>query len=129
MEPREADLYGRRVLDLLGRARKTLCERYGAEPPSPVIVEIFPQRKEFAVRTFGLPGADGLLGVCFGRVITANSPAIAGGEPLELGSRALARVLPCGDPEQDAEQDAAMAQRGDLGLRGGAARTPPGPPR
>ena len=43
-----------------------------------MIVEIFPQRKEFAVRTFGLPGADGLLGVCFGRVITANSPAVAG---------------------------------------------------
>ena len=81
MDPREADLYGHRVLDLLGRAKKTLCERYGAEPPGPVIVEIFPQRKEFAVRTFGLPGADGLLGVCFGRVITANSPASQGANP------------------------------------------------
>jgi tetratricopeptide (TPR) repeat protein len=81
MDPREAVLYGRRVLDLLGRAKKTLCERYGVEPPSPVIVEIFPQRKEFAVRTFGLPGADGLLGVCFGRVITANSPASQGAHP------------------------------------------------
>ena len=46
-----------------------------------MIVEIFPQRKEFAVRTFGLPGADGLLGVCFGRVITANSPASQGEHP------------------------------------------------
>jgi tetratricopeptide (TPR) repeat protein len=81
MEPKEADLYGRRVLELLGRARKTLSERYGAEPPAPVIVEIFPQRREFAVRTFGLPGADGLLGVCFGRVITANSPATQGAHP------------------------------------------------
>jgi tetratricopeptide (TPR) repeat protein len=81
MDPREAELYGRRVLDLLGRARKALSERYGAEPPSPVIVEIFPQRKEFAVRTFGLPGADGLLGVCFGRVVTANSPASQGAHP------------------------------------------------
>ena len=41
----------------------------------PVIVEVFPQQKEFAVRTFGLPGAEGLLGVCFGRVVTARSPA------------------------------------------------------
>jgi tetratricopeptide (TPR) repeat protein len=81
MDPREAELYGRRVLDLLGRAKKTLSERYGATPPSPVIVEIFPQRKEFAVRTFGLPGADGFLGVCFGRVITANSPASQGANP------------------------------------------------
>jgi tetratricopeptide (TPR) repeat protein len=81
MDPREAQLYGSRVLDLLGRARKILCEKYGVTVPSPVIVEIFPQRKEFAVRTFGLPGADGLLGVCFGRVITANSPASQGANP------------------------------------------------
>jgi tetratricopeptide (TPR) repeat protein len=81
MEPREADLYGQRVLDLLRRARKTLCARYEVTVSEPVIVEIFPQRKEFAVRTFGLPGADGLLGVCFGRVITANSPASQGASP------------------------------------------------
>src|SRR4029077_3330497 len=81
MEPREATLYGRSVLDLLRRARKTLCQKYGVTVQDPVIVEIFPQRKEFAVRTFGLPGADGLLGVCFGRVITANSPASQGANP------------------------------------------------
>src|SRR5262245_1887457 len=57
MDPREADVYGRRVLDLLRRARKVLCEKYGLSIEEPVVVEIFPQRKEFAVRTFGLPGA------------------------------------------------------------------------
>ena len=46
-----------------------------------MVVEIFPQKKEFAVRTFGLPGAEGFLGVCFGRVITANSPASQGEHP------------------------------------------------
>jgi tetratricopeptide (TPR) repeat protein len=81
MEAREADLYGARVLALLGRARKTLGEKYGVTLPDPVVVEIFPQKKEFAVRTFGLPGAEGLLGVCFGRVITANSPASQGQNP------------------------------------------------
>jgi tetratricopeptide (TPR) repeat protein len=81
MDRREADLYGDRVLALLGRAKKTLCEKYGITLKDPVIVEIFPQRKEFAVRTFGLPGADGLLGVCFGRVVTANSPASQGEDP------------------------------------------------
>jgi tetratricopeptide (TPR) repeat protein len=81
MEGREADLYGNRVLTLLRRARKTLCEKYEVTLTSPVIVEIFPQKKEFAVRTFGLPGADGLLGVCFGRVITANSSASQGEHP------------------------------------------------
>jgi tetratricopeptide (TPR) repeat protein len=81
MEKREADLYGDRVLALLGRARKTLCTKYGVILQQPVIVEIFPHKKEFAVRTFGLPGADGFLGVCFGRVITANSPASQGEHP------------------------------------------------
>ena len=81
MDPREADLYGPRVLALLKRAKATLGEKYGVALPSPVIVEIFPRKKEFAVRTFGLPGADGLLGVCFGRVITANSPASQGEHP------------------------------------------------
>ena len=81
MEAREAELYGRRVLELLRRAKQTLCAKYGASVPEPVIVEIFPQRREFAVRTFGLPGADGLLGVCFGRVVTANSPASQGAHP------------------------------------------------
>jgi uncharacterized protein HemY len=81
MDPREADLYGHRVLALLGRAKRVLCAKYAVSLSEPVIVEIFPRRKEFAVRTFGLPGADGLLGVCFGRVITANSPASQGEHP------------------------------------------------
>ena len=81
MDPREADLYGARVLALLTRARKTLGERYGTTIDGPVTVEIFPRKKEFAVRTFGLPGAEGFLGVCFGRVITANSPASQGETP------------------------------------------------
>jgi tetratricopeptide (TPR) repeat protein len=81
MEGREAELYGERVLALLRRSKQKLCEKYGVTLSEPVIVEIFPQHKEFAVRTFGLPGADGLLGVCFGRVITANSPASHGDHP------------------------------------------------
>jgi tetratricopeptide (TPR) repeat protein len=81
MEKREAQLYGEAVLALLQRGRRTLCEKYGVTLEQPVIVEIFPRKREFAVRTFGLPGAEGFLGVCFGRVITANSPASAGGHP------------------------------------------------
>ena len=81
MDPREADLYGPRVLALLARARKTLVEKYGAKIDGPITVEIFPRKKEFAVRTFGLPGAEGFLGVCFGPVITANSPASQGETP------------------------------------------------
>jgi tetratricopeptide (TPR) repeat protein len=78
MESREAAIYGERVLALLDRAKATLCEKYDSPLDRPIAVEIFPEQKDFAVRTFGLPGADGFLGVCFGNVITANSPAALG---------------------------------------------------
>ncbi len=78
MESREAAIYGERVLDLLARAKATLCEKYDSPLDRTIAVEIFPEQKDFAVRTFGLPGADGFLGVCFGNVITANSPAALG---------------------------------------------------
>jgi tetratricopeptide (TPR) repeat protein len=75
MEAKEAAIYGKDVLELLERARKTLCEKYGLDLKEVITVEIFPDPNDFAVRTFGLPGAGGFLGVCFGKVITANSPA------------------------------------------------------
>ncbi len=75
MSPHEKAIYGDKVLGLLHRAKKVLCGKYGMELETPTIVEIFPKEKDFAVRTFGVPGVDGFLGVCFGRLITANSPA------------------------------------------------------
>lgn len=81
MAPDEAVLYGPAVLELLAAARRQLCEKYQVEPAGVVAVEIFPQQQDFAIRTFGLPGGDGFLGVCFGRVITANSPASQGARP------------------------------------------------
>lgn len=75
LSPREAALYGDRALALLERARAQLSARYGVASDRPTIVEIFPEQKDFAVRTFGMPDNPGYLGVCFGRVVTANSPA------------------------------------------------------
>ncbi|MDB6052567.1 MAG: hypothetical protein JWN25_90 [Verrucomicrobiales bacterium] len=75
MSRHEAEMYGDRVLDLLNRAKATLTKKYGVELTQPTAVEIFPEQKDFAVRTFGMPGNPGYLGVCFGSVITANSPA------------------------------------------------------
>jgi hypothetical protein len=64
------------------RPKTNLCDKYGLELRKPAIVEIFPEQKDFAVRTFGMPGNPGYLGVCFGRVITANSPASRGAHPV-----------------------------------------------
>ncbi len=81
MDAREAKIYGQRVIDLLLRAKKTLSEKYELTLTEPVTVEIFPQQSDFAIRTFGLPGGAGFLGVCFGKLITANSPASQGESP------------------------------------------------
>ena len=78
----EATIYGPRVLELLGDARRKLGEKYGVVVVRPTIVEIFPQQKDFGVRTFGMPDNPGFLGVCFGRVVTAVSPAANRGQAI-----------------------------------------------
>jgi len=75
MDAAEADVYGADVAALLSEARDLLVKKYDAVLQEPIYVEIFPRQQEFAIRTFGLPGGQGFLGVCFGRLITANSPA------------------------------------------------------
>ena len=77
MDATEAKLYGAEVLKLLNEAKATLSKKYGLtmKAGEKVTVEIFPEENDFAVRTFGMPAVSGFLGVCFGKVITANSPA------------------------------------------------------
>jgi len=78
MVPREAGIYGDRVLELLTEAEGVLCKKYGLELEGSVLVEFFPQQQDFAVRTLGVPGGAGILGACFGSVITMNSPGGVG---------------------------------------------------
>ncbi|MCI0536332.1 MAG: tetratricopeptide repeat protein [Verrucomicrobiales bacterium] len=75
MTGHEAHVYGQGALHLLQRARAALCEKYEFKPDKRTLVEIFPEQKDFAIRTFMMPGGEGFLAVCFGNVITANSPA------------------------------------------------------
>ena len=86
MKASEAAIYGPRVLDLLGEAREKLGSKYGVSVTRPTIVEIFPQQKDFGVRTFGMPDNPGFLGVCFGRVVTAVSPAANQGRAINWES-------------------------------------------
>lgn len=81
MDSDEARIYGNRVLDLLSQASEVLAAKYDVELQLPITVEIFPEQGDFAIRTFGLPGGAGFLGVCFGSLITANSPASQGTTP------------------------------------------------
>lgn len=79
MDAREAKIYGPRVMALLQRAHDTLTKKYGLKLEKRTIVEIYPEQKDFGVRTFGMPDNPGFLGVCFGCLITANSPASSRG--------------------------------------------------
>ena len=81
MAPHEAGLYGQRALELLTEARKKLAKKYDCELEKPTLIEVFTNQSDFAVRTFAMPQNDGYLGVCFGNVITANSPGAYPGHP------------------------------------------------
>jgi tetratricopeptide (TPR) repeat protein len=59
---------------LLEEAHRKLSEKYHFTPHGPIVVEIFPNHEDFAVRSLGLPGL-GALGVCFGNVIAMDSPS------------------------------------------------------
>jgi predicted Zn-dependent protease len=86
MDPAEARVYGDEVARLLEEASGTLDRKYGFQRSSAVAVEIFPDQADFAVRTFGMPGGAGYLGVCFGSLITMNSPAGTGAMPVSWRS-------------------------------------------
>lgn len=74
MPKRDWPIYGERALALLREAKGVLGAKYGLELHRPVMVEFFGAQQDFAIRTFGSLGGQGLLGVCFGTVITMNSP-------------------------------------------------------
>jgi tetratricopeptide (TPR) repeat protein len=62
------------VRDLVNRSIEVYAERYGYALEEPVIVELYPDHDDFAVRTSGLPGI-GLLGVTFGYLVAMDSPS------------------------------------------------------
>lgn len=74
MSPEDMAVFGTRALDLAARAKRTLAEKYLVRLAQPVMVEMLPKQEDFAIRTFGLPGGESFLGVCFGPLITTISP-------------------------------------------------------
>jgi len=48
--------------------------RYGFELKEPVVIEMYPDHEDFAVRTAGMPGI-GILGATFGYVVAMDSPS------------------------------------------------------
>ncbi|HEY3801787.1 MAG TPA: tetratricopeptide repeat protein [Kofleriaceae bacterium] len=69
----EKPALSRYVEPTLERAFADMVKRYGFTPKTPVIVELYADKTDYAVRTAGLPDL-AALGVTFGQVITAMSP-------------------------------------------------------
>ena len=72
--PEETPVMREHALPLAKEALATLQKRYGFTVQGPILIEMFPVHDDFAVRTLGLPGMVGALGVCFGKVVTLDSP-------------------------------------------------------
>jgi tetratricopeptide (TPR) repeat protein len=70
----EAPVLQEYAMSLTHRALDTFSKRYEFTPRGPILVEIFPKHDDFAVRNLGLPGLIGALGICFGRVVSLDSP-------------------------------------------------------
>jgi cellulose synthase operon protein C len=73
-DAKESDVVSPYAAELLDEAASKLTAKYRFTPQGPIVVELFPNHEDFAVRTLGLPGL-GALGVCFGQVIAADSPS------------------------------------------------------
>jgi tetratricopeptide (TPR) repeat protein len=70
----EAQVLAPYLTGLAEEAYAALSARYGAEPPTPIRLEVFPRHADFSVRTLGLVGL-GALGVSFGSTLVMDSPS------------------------------------------------------
>ncbi len=70
----EAELLAPYVKELAENAYRYYDKRYAYRPDGRIRVELYPDHRDFSVRTVGLAGI-GILGVSFGPVVALDSPA------------------------------------------------------
>ena len=61
------------LTEVLENAYRTVTQRYGFQPKTPILYELFITHDDFSVRTIGLDSL-GASGACFGEVIVGVSP-------------------------------------------------------
>jgi cellulose synthase operon protein C len=81
----ESDVLAPYAGQLLEEAAAKLTAKYKFTPKSPVIIELFQNHEDFAVRALGIPGL-GALGVCFGPLIALDSPSARNAGEFNWGS-------------------------------------------
>jgi Tfp pilus assembly protein PilF len=75
LQKKEAALLRPYIGPELQRAIAVYQQKYKMHLPGPVRLEVYPNHEDFVVRTLGLPGQGGLLGVTFGMVVAMDSPS------------------------------------------------------
>lgn len=75
LNKKEAPLLRPYIEPELQRAIATYERKYKMKLPGDVRLEVFPNHEDFIIRTLGLPGQGGLLGVTFGNVVAMDSPS------------------------------------------------------
>jgi len=86
MSEEDAVALGPYAPELAEEVYSKLTKRYGFKPEGPIQVEIFPDHGGFAVRTLGVTGLSGALGVCFGKVLAIDSPRARDKDTFNWGS-------------------------------------------
>jgi tetratricopeptide (TPR) repeat protein len=81
----EADAIAPYAIELTRRSIDVFTERYGFALREPVIIEMYPDHEDFAVRTAGMPGL-GILGATFGYLLAMDSPSGRPPEQFQWGS-------------------------------------------
>jgi len=75
LHKKEADLLHPYFESEMKRCIATYEKKYKMKLEHPVQVEVYPDHEDFAVRTLGMPGLGGVLGVTFGYSIAMDSPS------------------------------------------------------
>lgn len=73
------------AIDLTRRSIDEFAARYRFEPKEPVVIEMYPDHEDFAVRTAGMPGL-GILGATFGYVVAMDSPSARSTDEFQWGT-------------------------------------------
>jgi tetratricopeptide (TPR) repeat protein len=72
----EAPIMAEPALDLLDEALEIFEKKYQIDIEKPVLIEMFDNHDDFMVRSVGLPGNAGHLGICFGKLVTMDTPSV-----------------------------------------------------
>ena len=81
----EADVIAPYAIELTRESIEVFTKRYGFALREPVIIEMYPDHEDFAVRTAGMPGL-GILGATFGYLLAMDSPSGRPPDQFQWGS-------------------------------------------